>query len=73
MRIAYVLPGPLSLRHPGGDEELQRRQEILQGWAAPGTTVVVRQVTEGPPSIESAYEEYLSLAQTAGLLQQLQG
>ncbi|MCW2509162.1 MAG: Asp/Glu racemase [Modestobacter sp.] len=73
MRIAYVLPGPLSLRHPGGAKELQRRQEILQGWAAPGTTVVVRQVTEGPPSIESAYEEYLSLAQTAGLLQQLQG
>ncbi|HEV7725508.1 MAG TPA: aspartate/glutamate racemase family protein [Modestobacter sp.] len=73
MRIAYVLPGPLSLRHPGGQQELKRRQEILQAWAAPGTTVVVREVAAGPPSIESAYEEYLSLAQTAGLLQTLQG
>ena len=72
MRIAYVLPGPLSLRHPGGQQELQRRQQILQAWAAPGTTVVVHQSAEGPPSIESAYEEYLSLAQTAGLLHELQ-
>ncbi len=72
MRIAYVLPGPLSLGHPAGKQELVRRQEILQSWASPGTEVVVREVAEGPPSIESAYEEYLSLTQTAGLLLSLQ-
>jgi allantoin racemase len=72
MRLAYVLPGPLSLGHPAGKAELERRQDILQSWAAPGTVVVVREAAEGPPSIESAYEEYLSLAQTAGILRGLQ-
>jgi allantoin racemase len=70
-RIAYVTPGPMQ-RTALGPEELERRCAKLASWAAPDTTVVVRPVDRGPASIESMYEEYLSVEPTATLLQKIQ-
>jgi allantoin racemase len=63
-RVLYVVPGPMS-RTRLGPEELVRRRDQLRGWAASGTEVDVRDVPSGPASIESAYEEYLSIPATA--------
>jgi allantoin racemase len=60
MRLVYLIPGPMS-RGPLGPGELARRQAVLQRAAFPGTAVEVRDVPEGPASIESAYEEYLAV------------
>lgn len=70
-RIAYLVPGPMH-RTPLGQAELDRRQAKLRGWAMPGTHVDVRAVDEGPASIESMYEEYLSIPAMAQLLTQTQ-
>src|ERR671919_162176 len=58
-RILYLVPGPLSRAR--GVEELDRRRSHLQDWAFPGTEVGIRETSDGPASIESAYEEYLSI------------
>ena len=58
-RILYLVPGPLSRGR--GVEELDRRRTILQSWAAPGVEVGIAENPDGPGSIESAYEEYLSI------------
>src|SRR2546425_10733057 len=63
MRILYILPGSLS-RTELGAKEVDRRRGILQRLAAPGTDVEIVDVPEGPSSIESAYEEYLSIPGT---------
>ncbi len=47
-------------RHKG-EEELDRRQGILQGFAASRTEVTVWDTPEGPASIESTVEEYLAV------------
>lgn len=60
MEIVYLIPGPMS-RGSLGPTELSRRRMFLQTAAFPGTTVRVEDVPEGPPSIESAYEEYVSV------------
>lgn len=65
-RILYALPGAMSKTSLGADE-LARRNKILDAWAAPDVEVVVRDVPTGPASIESAYEEYISVAPTAVL------
>jgi allantoin racemase len=70
-RIAYLIPGPIH-RTALGAAEVERRQSIMAGWAAPGTTVEVRAVESGPASIESMYEEYLSIPSTAALLRQVE-
>ena len=70
-RIAYVTPGPMHLTSLG-EAELERRQAKLAGWTAPGTTVTVRPVQCGPASIESMYEEYVSVAPTGALLHEIQ-
>lgn len=49
---------------PMGAGEMLRRQELLNSWAFAGTEVVVVDVPEGPASIESAYEELLSVPAT---------
>lgn len=59
MKIAYVVPGILPR------EELERREKILKGWAFPGTEIEIVGITEGPASVESMYEEYLSIPDTA--------
>src|SRR3989441_6701980 len=63
MRILYILPGSLS-RTELGAKEVDRRRGILQRLAAPGTDVEIVDVPEGPSSIESSYEEYLSVPGT---------
>ncbi|HEV8251336.1 MAG TPA: aspartate/glutamate racemase family protein [Gaiellaceae bacterium] len=58
-RILYLVPGPLSRSR--GVEELERRRSALQEWAFAGTEVGIAENLEGPGSIESAYEEYVSI------------
>ena len=55
MKIAYISPGILPA------PELNRREELLRSWASKGTEVELCCVSTGPRSIESAYEEYLSV------------
>jgi allantoin racemase len=57
--ILYLVPGALSASR--GAEELERRRAALQGWAAPGIEVGIAENAGGPLSIESGYEEYLSV------------
>jgi allantoin racemase len=59
VRVLYLVPGPLSRAR--GPEELDRRRDLLQGWAAPGTAVGIAENPDGPSSIESSYEEYVSV------------
>jgi Asp/Glu/hydantoin racemase len=63
VRIVYVLPGPMG-RSEAGRSEMERRLSILRSYAAPGTEVDIADVDEGPASIESLYEEYLSIPKT---------
>lgn len=67
MKVAYVVPGPMS-KGPMGLAEMQRREGLLNGWAFPGTEVSVIDVAEGPASIESAYEEMLAIPPTLDLI-----
>ncbi len=55
MKIVYIVPGPME------PEEVARREEILRGWANDTTHVEIAAATKGPHSIESMYEEYLSI------------
>lgn len=64
MRIVYVVPGPMS-RTSLGAAEVARRGAKLKEWAATGTDVSIQDVDRGPASIESMYEEYLSIPATA--------
>ncbi len=64
MRIVYILPSPMG-RTPAGAAEMARRCGKLREWAAPGTTVDIWDTTRGPMSIESMYEEYVSIPATA--------
>jgi allantoin racemase len=63
VKIVYVLPGPMG-RSEAGRAEMERRLSILRSYAAPGTEVDIADVDEGPASIESLYEEYLSIPKT---------
>lgn len=67
MRIAYVVPGPMS-KGPMGLREMRRREALLNSWAFSGTTVSVIDVPSGPISIESAYEEALCVPATIDLI-----
>jgi allantoin racemase len=59
MRIRYVIPGPMASTR--GRDEVERRQALLRSWAAPDIEAEVVDTPTGPESIESAYEEYLSI------------
>lgn len=63
MRIVYLVPGPMG-RTAAGKAEVARRGELLKKYAAPGTETGIQDVPEGPASIESMYEEYLSIPAT---------
>lgn len=69
MRVAYVVPGPMS-KGPMGLQEMKRREALLNEWAFPGTEVSVVDVPDGPASIESAYEEALCVPATVELIMQ---
>lgn len=60
MRICYFVPGALS-SGPLGENELERRRELLDAHAFEGTDVDVREFPGGPASIESAVEEHLAV------------
>lgn len=64
MKIRYILPSILS-KTDLGSAEVARRQDKLRGWASPGTYVDVVEVDGGPATIESMYEEYLSVPGSA--------
>jgi allantoin racemase len=70
-RIVYLIPGPMHLTALGSTE-VKRREQKLRDWSAAGTDVSVRTVDSGPASIESNYEEYLSIPPTAKLLAQVE-
>jgi allantoin racemase len=63
MKISYLIPGPMG-RTDEGKAEVERRRGLLVEYAAPGTEVGVEDVPSGPASIESMYEEYLSIPAT---------
>lgn len=63
MKILYLVPGPMG-RTPEGKAEVERRGNLLKQYAAPGTETGIDDVPEGPASIESMYEEYLSIPAT---------
>lgn len=60
MKIVYLVPGPMG-RSDEGRVELERRGRLLSAYAGPETVTGIDDVDEGPASIESAYEEYLSI------------
>lgn len=63
MRICYLIPGPMG-NSPEGKAEVARRLSLLQKYAGSDTEVGIDFVSEGPASIESMYEEYLSIPAT---------
>jgi allantoin racemase len=56
MHVLYQIPGDVTAG-PLGRGELERRREILQGWAPEGVRVEVADSPGGPLSIESHAEE----------------
>lgn len=64
-KVLYVVPGV------GLDEaELGRRRDILNSFATHGVQYDVKAVTEGPPSIESIYDEYMAVPGTLKLIRE---
>lgn len=72
MRIMYLVPGPMG-NSSAGQAELARRGTLLKQYAGPGTEVGIVDVPQGPASIESMYEEYLSIPATAQRAVELEG
>jgi allantoin racemase len=64
VKILYLVPGAMT-RTNLGTEELERRKQILQSRAQEGSIVDIADTDQGPRSIESAYEEYLSVPAAA--------
>lgn len=60
MRGLYLVPGEIT-RWRGGAQELARRRDVVQRVAGPTWAIEAWDVQGGPLSIESAYEEYLSI------------
>lgn len=60
MKLLYLIPGTMR-SSPLGREEMERRRDILQSFAFPGTVVDVTDTETGPESIESLCEEYASI------------
>ena len=54
MRILYQLTSPMD--RTIGQQEVRRRQSVLQASAAQGTEVLVEPTAQGPASIESAHD-----------------
>ena len=67
MHIRYVIPGPMG-RSKAGAAELRQRRDLLISWAAPGTEVSLVDADSGPESVESAYEDHLSVPLLAAAL-----
>lgn len=63
MKLIYLVSGPMG-RTPEGRVEMEHRKEYLQRYASHGTEVDITDIPSGPGSIESMYEEYLSIPET---------
>ena len=63
MKIMYIVPGVMAQTNLG-IRELERRKRILETHAWVGTSVDIIDIDKGPRSIESSYEEYLSVPET---------
>lgn len=60
LRILYLVPGAMgSTKH--GRDELKRRGALLTQWAPQGADVLIDAVDQGPKTIESYYDSYLSV------------
>ena len=70
MKLAYLVPAPISVSM--GPDEVARRRAVLQELAGPGTRVDLVEAAEGPASIESALEEYLSVPGAAREVERLE-
>lgn len=55
MIIRYLVPGPMDSR------EVRRREQLLTGWAPVEVEASVLSLTPGPRSVESSYEEHLTV------------
>ena len=71
MKLIYLVSGPMG-RTEAGQAELARRREYLQRHAAPDSDVDITDIPQGPGSIESMYEEYLSIPETVQRAHELQ-
>lgn len=69
MRILYVVPGVMSKTNLG-TKEMERRRGILQANAGKDVCVEITDIEDGPTSIESAFEEYLSVPATVSRIVQ---
>ena len=56
MELLYLIPGDGM-----PDDEIKRREEVTNSLARPGASVTVEEVGEGPLSIESEIEAYMSV------------
>lgn len=70
MKIAYAIPAPMHLTEMGA-EEMEKRQLKLRSWAFPQTEVDVVSTERGPQTIESIYEEYLTLVPFCEMMEPL--
>ena len=70
LKLAYLVPAPISLSM--GPDEVARRRAVLQELASPGTSLDLVEAAEGPASIESALEEYLSVPGAAREVERLE-
>lgn len=68
MRVRYLVPGPMARPEHGSPNELLRREALLRNWAASDTEVSAVDSPEGPESVESSYEDHLSVPGLVRLL-----
>jgi allantoin racemase len=61
MHVLYQIPGDLA-SGPLGRSELERRRQLLQGWAPKDVEIEVADAPGGPLSIESHVEEVICVA-----------
>jgi allantoin racemase len=66
LEILYLIPG-----EGMPEEEIKRREEVVNSLTRSGTIVTVQEVGEGPLSIESAIEEYMSIGPMLKTLYQI--
>ncbi len=63
MKVLYIVPGTMS-KTSLGKTELERRGNMLQSMSRENIIVDIDDIEQGPSSIESAWEEYLSVPET---------
>lgn len=68
-KLLYVVPGAMA-QTDLGVKEMERRKSILQDNAGKGFAVDIIDAKVGPSSIESLYEEYLSVPETVKIIVQ---